>query len=87
VLQQQNKDRVLTFKNNWYKRDKFGIPQNWLDVSVTFSDGSVFTIVGLDTKRKSFPLVLQNSKGELANYQVAGMTVLMQKQHPELSGK
>jgi hypothetical protein len=84
ALQQQNKDRALGYKSNWYKHDKFDIPNNWLGVTVAFPDGNACKIVGLDTKRKTYPIVLQNSKGELVGYRVAAMKMLMTQQHPEL---
>ena len=42
------------------------------------------TIVGLDPKSKRYPIVLQDTKGELSLYQVNGLRMLMMKQHPEL---
>jgi hypothetical protein len=86
ALKTQTEDRVRGFRANWYKREKFGVPDNWLGVSVTFGakGDDARTIVGLDPKSKRYPIVLQDTKGELSLYQVNGLRMLMMKQHPEL---
>jgi hypothetical protein len=86
ALKTQTEDRVRGFRANWYKREKFGVPDNWLGVSVTFGakGDDARTIVGLDPKSKRYPIVLQDTKGELSMYQVNGLRMLMMKQHPEL---